>query len=401
MWGGRARLGRVVTLATAVMAAGLAVPAAAVPPVALGGLPCPDVQLLDRTVLVGLAPGAALPTIVGVVAYPGSAQLGVRPLVLPRAADVPAALARLRGAPGVRFAEPEHRISAFKSPNDPLFRQQWSLAAVKAPKAWDRTTGGVLVAVLDTGVDPAHPDLIGKVRPGGDFVDGDSDPVDEQGHGTAVAGVVAARTNDRTGVAGASWGATILAERVLNHDGVGSGCAAAVAMVDAVDRDAKIINLSLGGPAAGCPQVYQLAQDYAADAGVAGNAATRNEGNHGNPVSYPAACDGVIAVGATDRSGRRAVFSSYGPHLDLVAPGQQVPVLDREGAGEYGWAIASGTSFAAPLVAGVAALVLARTPSLTPPQLEQRLVTTAKDLGKKGRDDGTGAGLLDAARAVG
>lgn len=388
----------------AALAAGLAAPGAlAVPPVPVHDLPCPDVRLLDRTVLVGLAPGARLPALPGARAYPGSPQLGLRPLVLPTAADVPAALATLQAAPGVRFAERDLGTWAAKTPNDPLFRDQWALTATRVPKAWDRTTGGVLVAVLDSGVDPEHPDLIGKVRAGGDFVDGDADPSDEQGHGTAVAGVVAARSNDRTGLAGASWGATILAERVLDHDGVGSACAAAVGMVDAADAGAKVLNLSLGGPGLDrCPSVYTYAVDYAADKGAAVVAATGNDATaEDNPTNYPAACDGVIAVGASDRSGRRAFFSSYGPHVDLVAPGQDVLVVHREGAGDYGWALGSGTSFAAPLVAGVAALVLARTPGLSPAQLEQRLVTTAKDLGKKGRDDGTGAGLLDAARAVG
>lgn len=391
-------------VAVTALVAGLAAPVArAVPPVPVNALPCPDVRLLDRTVLVGLAPGADLPAVPGARAYPGSPALGVRPLVLPTAADVPAALAALRAAPGVRFAEPDLGTRAARTPNDPLFRDQWALVATRVPKAWDRTTGGVLVAVLDSGVDPAHPDLVGKVRAGGDFVDGDDDPVDEQGHGTAVAGVIAARSNDRSGVAGASWGATLLAERVLDHDGVGSACAVAVGMVDAADAGAKVLNLSLGGPGLGqCPSVYRYAVDYAADQGAAVVAATGNDATaEDNPTNYPAACDGVIAVGATDRSGRRASFSSYGPHVDLVAPGQEVLVVHREGAGDYGWALGSGTSFAAPLVAGVAALVLARTPGLTPVQLEQRLVSTAKDLGKKGRDDGTGAGLLDAARAVG
>lgn len=390
-------------LLVAALGVGLVAPVAdAVPPVPAHALPCPDVRVLDRTVLVGLAPGADLPVLPGAQVWPGSPELGIRPLVLPRAADVPAALARLRALPGVRFAEPDHRTQLTRAANDPLFRQQWALDAVKVPKAWDRTTGGVLVAVLDTGVDSRHPDLIGKVRAGGDFVTGDADPDDEQGHGTAVAGVVAARSNDRTGLAGASWGATVLAERVLDHDGVGSGCAAALGMVDATDAGAKVLNLSLGGPGNGqCPSFYDWAIDYAADAGAAVVASTGNDALVDNPTNYPAACDGVIAVGATDRSARRASFSSYGPQVDLVAPGQDVLVLDREGAGDYGWARASGTSFSAPLVSGVAALVLARSPGLTPAQLEQRLVSTARDLGKKGRDDATGAGLLDAARAVG
>lgn len=399
-----ARRALVPALACALVAGALspvASAARAVPPLPLHDLPCPDVSLSDRTVLVGLAPGSALPALAGARAWPGSPELGVRPLVLPRAADVPGALAALAAAPGVRFAEPQHVVRMTRTPNDPLFRDQWSLQAARLPKAWDRTTGGVLVAVLDSGVDGGHPDLTGKVVAGGDFVDGDADPTDEQGHGTAVAGVVAARSNDRSGIAGASWGATILAERVLDHDGVGSGCAAAVAMVDAADAGAKVINLSLSGPAETCPQVYRYAVEHAREAGAVVIAATGNSAHEGNPVGYPAACDGVVAVGATDRSGKRAFFSSYGPHVDLVAPGQDLPVLLREGAGDYGWEFGSGTSYAAPLVAGVAALVLARTPGLTPDQVEARLTGTAKDLGARGRDAGTGAGLLDAARAVG
>jgi subtilisin family serine protease len=401
---GRTRAVLSAVLACAVAAAvvtPLAPGARAVPPLPVHDLPCPGLSLADRTVLVALQPGAALPELPGATAWPGSPALGVRPVVLPSAAHVPAALAALRAAPGVRWAEPQHVVRATRTPNDPLFRRQWSLTAVRAPRAWDRTTGGVLVAVLDTGVDAGHPDLRGKVVAGGDFVDGDADPTDEQGHGTAVAGVVAARTHDRTGVAGASWGATVLAERVLDHDGVGSGCAAAVAVVDAADAGAKVINLSLGGPGTSCPAVYAEAFRYARDKGALVVVSSGNEAGNGNPTVYPGACDGVLSVGATDRGDRRAAFSTFGPTLDLVAPGDAVLVLLRKGADDFGYEVGSGTSYAAPLVAGVAALALARTPSLTPDALAARLVGTARDLGPRGRDDAFGAGLLDAARAVG
>jgi subtilisin family serine protease len=254
--------------------------------------------------------------------------------------------------------------------------------------------------VLDTGVDPSHPDLTGHIRAGGDFIDGDADPSDEFGHGTAVSGVVAASTDNKLGVAGISWGATVLAERVLGKEGSGSMCTVAFGIVDAVDAGAKVLNLSLGGAGDACPLIMSKALSYAHDHGALVVVSAGNDGLKGNPVDYPAGCAGAFAVGATDTRDRKAGFSEYGPQIDITAPGVGILTTIRDDKGRHGYAFEAGTSVAAPIVTGAVALLLSRHPDWTPDQVRSRLVATAQDKGKRGRDDYFGAGIVDIGRAL-
>jgi subtilisin family serine protease len=360
--------------------------------------------------LAGVVPEQTVLYSGGTTVRPADAQsagelpaLGVHALVLPTAARAAQVAAALRAVPGVRWAEVDRPVHTMRTPNDALVAQQWALNTVHAPVAWNVETGRrnhVLVAVLDTGVDATHPDLTGHVRAGADFVDGDADPRDEFGHGTAVAGVIAASTNNKVGVAGISWGATVLAERVLGKQGSGSMCTVAAGIIDAVDAGAKVLNLSLGGPGDACPLIVEKALSYAHDHGALVVVSAGNDGAKGNPVDYPAGCSGAFAVGATDTRDRKAGFSEYGPQVDITAPGVGILTTTWQEGGKHGYAFESGTSLSAPIVTGAAALLLSKHPTWTPDQVRARLVATALDKGKRGRDDLYGAGIVDIGRAL-
>jgi subtilisin family serine protease len=269
------------------------------------------------------------------------------------------------------------------------------------PRAWDVDVGvasPVRVAVLDSGVDRMHPDLIGRVEPGIDTVDGDSDASDEHFHGTAVASVIAADTDNKIGMAGVSWGAQIVPVRVLGSDGAGTECTIAAGIVWAAGH-AQILNMSLGA-ANGCSAVMHQAVDYAVRQGALLVAAAGNSARQGNAPQEPSDCPGVVAVGATDRHDRAAAFSEHGPQVTLAAPGVRILAAYRAPHGVETWAFLDGTSMSTPLVSGVAALLLSRHPSWSASQVEQRMLSTAVDLGRHGRDDYFGAGLVDAARAM-
>jgi type VII secretion-associated serine protease mycosin len=290
---------------------------------------------------------------------------------------------------------------AFRLPNDPLLHRgdQPYLHTIRAPLAWDLTTGAsnVVVAVLDTGVRANHPDLQGKVLRGRSFVPGVSSTDDDNGHGTAVAGLIAARTDDGQGMAGVGWNTRVLPVKVLDREGVGTDGSVAAGIVWAADQGAQVINLSLGGPDAS--PVLADAVRYARERGSVVVAAAGNEGS--GVRQYPAAIPDVVAVGATDAAGRLADFSNHGEWIDLVAPGFDVVTTVTEAFFDQPYAALDGTSFAAPLVAGGAALVRARYPAWTPSQVEARLRTTARDAGPRGIDPYYGRGMLDVAAAVG
>jgi subtilisin family serine protease len=375
--------------------------AQAIPPVPVESVPCLVAIVPEQRVLVQAADSVALP---GDARIGGELPaLGVRVLVLPTPARAALVAQLLRATPGVRWAEVDRPVHALRTPNDPMLVQQWSLGTVRAPAAWDVETGRrnrVITAVLDTGVDASHPDLLGHVRAGGDFIDGDANPADEFGHGTAVSGVIAASTNNKLGVAGISWGTTVLAERVLGKEGTGSMCTVAAGMVDAVDAGAKVLNMSLGGAGDACPLIIEKALSYAHDHGALVVVSAGNDGLKGNPVDYPAGCSGALAVGATDTRDRKAGFSEYGPQIDIAAPGVGILTTMWGEGGKHGYAFESGTSLSAPIVSGAAALLLSRHPDWTPDQVRARLIATAQDKGKRGRDDYFGAGIVDIGRAL-
>lgn len=316
-----------------------------------------------------------------------------------------AALPVVERAPGVRGVQAERGAQAHKAPNDPYLPFQWGLTKIGARRAWDRETGAtapVTVAVLDSGIDLAHPDLAGRLVPGRDVVNDDLDPMDDHGHGTVVAGIVGARTHNKVGIAGTSWGARLLPVKVLDESGGGSDCDIAYGMVWAADAGADVLNLSLGSDGVVCGVVTQYAVDYARGAGAVVVASAGNGGADGNPTSSPANCSGVVGVGATDSRDKVASFSTHHPYVDVSAPGVAIvsTAFDPRQQRRY-YASFNGTSMSAGFVSGLAALLLARNPSWTPDQVAQRMAATADDRGTRGKDDYYGSGRINAARALG
>ena len=279
------------------------------------------------------------------------------------------------------------------TPNDPLLDQQWHHATIGSAAAWERSRGaGVVVAVNDTGADCTHPDLVGKCLRGYDFVNDDTDPRDDHGHGTHVSGLVAATANNAVGGLGSGPEAMVLPVKVLGAGGSGNMSWIAGGVTYAADNGAQIINMSLGGRFTSSALRDAIA--YAIGRGVTVVAAAGNESTS-NP-SYPAAYPGVISVAATDRQDRLADFSNYGDALDVSSPG--VAILSTVRGGSYqAW---NGTSMASPIVAGVAALLKAQGPCRSPQDIENVLESTAKDLGSPGWDRTFGAGRIQADRAL-
>jgi thermitase len=298
----------------------------------------------------------------------------------------------LRSLSPVTFVEIDGEVSAFFNPDDPLYPRQWHLPSVSAPQAWDLTTGStqVIIAVIDTGVDYNHPDLAGKTVAGYNFVSRNADPMDDNGHGTHVAGIAAASGNNALGVAGVDWSARIMPLKVLNAQGSGYESDVASAIRYAADHGARVINMSLGGP--NDSYTVREAVNYAFNKGVTLVAAA---GNNASSVSYPAACENVIAVGALDSQNGLLPYSNRGPALDLTAPGASILSTVPGGYQEM-----SGTSMASPVVAGCASLLLARNPSYSPSQVEKALEGGATDLGVAGFDSTFGYGKVNAYAAL-
>ncbi|MDN4592860.1 S8 family peptidase [Polycladomyces subterraneus] len=261
-----------------------------------------------------------------------------------------------RNNPLVEYAEPNYYFHATWTPNDPALSKQWALPKIRANDAWNATksNNGIRVAVVDTGVQYNHPDLYGKVIKGYDYVGKDWDPSDGNGHGTHVAGVIAAATNNHKGIAGIAPNAMIYAVRVLDNNGNGTLENVANGIIHAADQGAKVINLSLG--AGYDSQTLKDAVQYAWSKGAVVVAAAGNS-NSSQP-SYPAYYDQVIAVGATDKYDNKASFSNFGSWVDVAAPGVDIYSTYPIAYGQY--ATMSGTSMAAPHVSGLAALLAAQ-----------------------------------------
>lgn len=308
------------------------------------------------------------------------------------AADVPTSV-----------AEPLGYVYASAVPTDPDYHLQWGLPAIGAPAAWDRTWGGsgVVVAVIDSGVDLEQPDLAGKIVPGGwDYVGNDAVPDDVFGHGTHVAGIVAAAANNGVLGSGTAPGCGILPMRILDNSGSGNTLDLGDAIYDATDAGVDVINLSLGS-AEGDAYV-SLAVDYAIDHDVVVVAAAGNVSLPSHPrlpdVQYPAREPGVIAVGAVQQPSPYTVasFSQDGPALDVVAPGVNIYSTYLGTGGAY----MHGTSMATPFVAGTAALMRTIEPTATYAQITSALMATAIDMGVAGRDNTYGYGLIQTAAAM-
>jgi len=314
-----------------------------------------------------------------------------------------AVIDQLEATDPVVYAEVDGLVFAVETiPNDPRWTEQYGPVRIKGPQAWDLSTGSdaVIISVIDTGVACGHEDLAGKCVAGFDFVNNDPDPADDHGHGTHVAGIAAANTNNSLGVAGMCWACLVQPVKVLNSGGSGTWEAVAAGNIWAADNGANVINMSLGG--SGFSQVMKDAVDYAYAKGVLIFAAAGNSGGEG--VLYPARYDSVIAVAATDSLDNRASFSTYGLEVELAAPGvgnlSSVPTGSCSLCDPSGYRSLSGTSMATPHAAGTGGLLLSFRPALTNAEARQVLQLTAADKGTVGWDKFYGFGLVDAFAAL-
>jgi len=307
----------------------------------------------------------------------------------------------------VKYVEPNFRVEAFFTPNDPYWPDQWGPKKIEADFAWNTTVGSsdVIVAIIDTGIDYTHPDLAANYVPlGFDWVNNDTDPLDDNGHGTHCAGIVAATINNSIGIAGLAQ-VSIMAEKALDMDGFGYYSWVIEAIYHAVDAGAKIISMSFGG-SGDSPSIHDAIK-YAYDHGVLLVAAAGNEGN--SFPNYPAAYDEVIAVSAMDPADNVATFSSYGMWIELAAPGVDIystlptynVTLNQEPFDKtLNYDYLSGTSMACPHVAGVAALAWSAFPDYANYKIRLILRRTADDLGDVGFDQFYGYGRINAERTV-
>lgn len=352
------------------------------------------------------------------------------------------AIKRLKSDPEIEYAEPNYKVRATAVPNDSGYPFQWHYPLIDLPAAWDSTAGSaeVIVAVIDTGILSNHPDLRGQLVAGYDFIrnpvsarDGNGidpdpeDPGDGQSaasssfHGTHVSGTVAAAGNNNIGVVGVAYNARVMPLRVLGQGGgttydVDQAIRFAAGLANdsgtVPQQRADIINLSLGGA-----PFSQSSQDLYRQVRAAGVTIVASAGNEASSIpTYPAAYEGVISVSAVDAQRQRTSYSNTGNSIDVAAPGGNSGV-DRNGdgypdgvlstgglgaSGEFGYTFLSGTSMAAPHVAGVIALMNAVNPNLSPADIDALLMSgdLSDDLGAPGRDNEYGYGLINAQRAV-
>ncbi len=307
-------------------------------------------------------------------------------------------------------------IAIAKSPNDPRFSEQTNLNQVKMPPAWDVTVGdsNQIVAIIDTGVNQDHEELMYRLwtnsdeipnngrdddnngyiddHTGYNFMNNTPDITDQNGHGTGVASIIAANTDNGRGMAGINWNSKLMVLKALNSAGGGEYAVVAKALRYAADNGAQVINMSFGTYFDSTE--LSGAVDYAINKGVVIVAAAGN--NAQNQLLYPASYAKVISVGAVDSSGQRASFSNYGNNLDVMAPGLNVLMANYIGNNSY--AYGSGTSFAAAHVTGLASLILSRNPALSPTQVENIIKSTTSNYGNVLE---YGNGIVNAASALG
>ena len=325
--------------------------------------------------------------------------------------------------PDVEYAEPNYIARITATPNDLLFQEQYALhntgqsigvpgspsgtdrADIKAPEGWEETKGtdSTLIAILDTGIDLVHPDLQSKVLSGGrDFVNNDFDASDDHWHGTHVAGIAAAETNNNEGIAGVAWNCKLLPVKVLDQDGDGYYSWIADGIRWAADNGADVINMSFGGPSEG--GILREALHYAKAAGVV---LVASAGNEDDSVYYPAAYDEYcIAVAATDYNDERPWWSNPGPEVDVAAPGVRILSCSPTwywGPGSFPYGYAEGTSQAAPHVTGLAALIKDLKPWLRVDEIMDIIRYTAEDVNSgtdPGFDELIGYGRINMDRAL-
>ncbi|MFW9856219.1 MAG: S8 family serine peptidase [Candidatus Thorarchaeota archaeon] len=297
----------------------------------------------------------------------------------------------------VRYTEVAQITSISAISTDPDWSLQYGPQIIQADLAWDIQIGdpaSILVAVIDTGIDYNHPDLVDQYVAGGyDYVNDDTDPMDDHSHGTHCAGIITATINNSVGIAGVA-NVSIMGYKVFNSLGYGYDYDAASAIINATDAGATVLSNSYGFPTTSTALEDAVAYAAANDVVVVVSA-----GNSGAPVSsYPALYPETIAVSATDDTDTPASFTSYGPAVDVAAPGVTIWSTVPVSMGSYGYK--SGTSMAGPHVAAVSALIRAEFPGYSADQVRQHLRNTADDLGPVGWDDYYGYGRINAYKAV-
>lgn len=314
--------------------------------------------------------------------------IGVRVVTVAPGRDRAAVRAALIAARSVASVEDDGFGTIALTPNDPLWDNQWSARRVRAPQAWDITTGegGPIIAIIDSGVSAGHPDLEGRVLAGRDFVNDDRNAADDNGHGTLVAGVAAARGMNGKGVAGTCWRCRILPVKVIDSHGRVRWSNAAAGVIWAADRGAHVINLSFGDQSASSALAAAVA--YAVDRGVVVVAAAGNDGRTAR--FYPASYPGVLSVAATNGSDSLYSWSNRGSWVKLAAPG--CTWTTRRGSGYTSFC---GTSAAAPIVAGIAGLMLSAAPGASATRVRSALRSSAVHVTSK-----IGGGRVDALAAL-
>ena len=317
--------------------------------------------------------------------------LNVHLVTLPPGQSESDIAARLARHPHIKFAELDQLATPGATANDPMFTSEWHLPKIAAPAAWDTAAGaGTIIAILDTGVDATHPDLAAQLVPGWNAYDNNSNTADVYGHGTGVAGTAAAATNNSVGVAGVAGSARLMPIRITDTSGYAYWSTTAQGLTWAADNGARVANISFLGVAAS--STVQSAAQYMRNKG---GVVVVSAGNNGIDEGIPST-DTMIVVSATDTADNKTSWSSYGVFVDLAAPGLGIYTTARGG----GYQSASGTSFASPIVAGVAALVKGMHPEFTAAQVESALFSSAVDLGAAGKDPLYGYGRVSAAAAV-
>ena len=321
-------------------------------------------------------------------------NIGVHILDLPYQASETAFVHAFQGRPEVEFAELDRKVPVQQmEPNDPVYAlsaNSWSFHKISAPEAWALATGSssVTIAILDTGVDGNHEDLVMKMVPGWNIYSNNSDTSDVASHGTAVAGVAGASSNNGIGVASVAWGCRIMPIRISDPSGYASYSAMAGGLTWAADHGARVANISYN--VTGSSTVSSAARYFQNKGGVVASSA----GNSGTVVQT-ADDPYILTIGATDSLDLLYSWSSSGKNLDLVAPGNASTPMNRGG-----YAGSGGTSIASPFVAGAAALLFSVNPDLTPGEVKDILKQSADDLGALGWDSTYGWGRLNLERAV-
>ena len=359
---------------------------------------------------------SAQPVFAGTFSEPDlAAEVGLERiflLELPEGQEVQSAIAELTSDPSVEYAEPDYILTI--ATDDTYFKEQWALnntgqeiyklgsglvdADIDMPEGWTITKGKseIIIAIVDTGADLSHPDLAAKIVPGYDYVNKDNIPQDDNGHGTHVAGIAAAITNNGRGVAGVCQECKIMPIKSFDYSGSGYVSVVVEGIRYGADHGAHVLNLSftIKDPSASENIVLHDAIRYAYLKNIPVVAAMGNDGN--STLQYPAAYPETIAIGATNYLDLRPYYSSFGDHIDLVAPGSYILSTYWDTLNEYDYVYNTGTSMATPHVSGVIGLMRSITTRLSVEETRKILRDSADDLGIVGWDRYYGAGRLNA-----